>query len=161
MICIILILAIFCHGPNHKSMNQWIKNFTISWNDKEQFLTMLRTHNKIDYKSKLLIWSEKKVARFITKSYWLDQKKVLQNSLQKLTDLIRKKGYKTDYKKLLTWSQKKLQNWLQKVTDLIRKKCYISSSSSDPVTSDASISRRRVVLISSAISGIAMNLRAW
>jgi hypothetical protein len=26
-------------------INQWMKNVTISWNDKERFLTMLRTRN--------------------------------------------------------------------------------------------------------------------
>jgi hypothetical protein len=40
------IWEIFCRGLNYESINQWIKNVTIFWNNKERFLTMLRTRNK-------------------------------------------------------------------------------------------------------------------
>ena len=79
---------------------------------------MLRTHNKSHYK-KLLT----------------SPKKVIQNSLQKVTDFITKKNYKIHYKKLQPSSQKKcykihykklqtsskkmLQKSLQKVIDFI------------------------------------------
>jgi hypothetical protein len=61
------IWEIFCRGPNYESINQWInesiKNVTIFWNDKERFLTTLRTRN---YR----IWKRRQPTAVLVLSGW-------------------------------------------------------------------------------------------
>ena len=74
------------------------KNYKIHYT-KFDFITKkcYKIHSK-----KLLTSPQKSVTKFITTSYWLHHKKMLQNSLQKVTDFITKKCYKNYYKRLLT-----------------------------------------------------------